>query len=74
MSESLEALVYDSHVSEPARSVILQAIRLGANQEMVRAMLKEARAEGHALGQRFVSDRSRATPNSPLVRERRFEF
>jgi hypothetical protein len=72
--ESLEGLVYAHHVSEPTRSVILQAIRLGANQAIVELMLKDAHDQGHALARRFVSDRSRATANSPLVRERQFEF
>jgi hypothetical protein len=74
MSEQLEGLVYESHVSEPTRSVILAAIREGANQSMVRLMLAGAVAEGHALAHRFVSDRSRSTPNSPLARPRRYEF
>jgi hypothetical protein len=70
----LEGLVHESHVSEPTRSTILEVIREGADEATVRLMLAGAVAEGHALRHRFVSDRSRSTPNSPLVRPRRFEF
>lgn len=64
----LRALVMERSTSEPYRSAIFEAIDRGAGEDQVREMLASAVEAGHAFKRRFVSDRSRSIPHSPLNR------
>ena len=67
--DALVYRVYAAHVPEPRRSDLLASLRrvhseLGA--EAAGKLVEEALAGGTGLGQRFVSDRTRRRPWSPL--------